>query len=482
MKPFPRLLLALTALTLSALACQSLSGGQPADAQPTREALGGESSPATAAPVDPAPQTDGAAPSQPPAVSPSGAGIACIGLRAGGVSCLSDAGWQTYTSKNSNLPNDYVGAGALCPDGRILISHYDGLSLFDGQAWENINSGGNYSSADGVACAADGSLWVAHFEGVSRYAAGAWNTFPSTELASGDSANDLVYGVAAAPDGTVWAVTSRSVAAYDGSAWTVYQEGSGFYESVFFNSITVDSLGRPWAATGDGLYAFEDGSWSKVNRSEYDSPQAVTIDAGGQVWIASLSNGVSRYDGNAWGTYNVSSGNLSSNQANAIAADTLGRVWAGTTYGLTVFDGSNWQTLRMDNSDIGDNYAEFVVVSRDGPSLPATADKPRSGLTGSLNDASNQPMAGMRVEICVEPLASQFSGDTPCSDQPFLLSTTTDAGGVFTFSDVPAGYYVIVAETGDSWAQLTDEFGIGSERTLLPSGEPYDIGVLTLEP
>lgn len=479
MKPLPRLLLALAALTISALACQSLAGGsQP----PATELPNTGASPVSTTPAEPAPQNGSAAPSLPPPAASTGAGMACMGLRAGGLSCLTEAGWQTFTSENSNLPSDYVDAGALCPDGRILVSHYDGLSLFDGQTWENINSAGNYSSVDGVSCAADGSLWVAHFEGVSHYAAGAWNTFPSSELASGDSANDLVYAVASAPDGTVWVVTSRSVAAYDGSAWTVYQEGSGFNESVFFNSITVDSLGRPWAATGDALYVFENDAWSKVDRSEYDSPQGMAIDAGGKIWVASLSNGISRYDGNAWNTYNIASGNLSSNQANAAAADTLGRVWAGTTYGLSVYDGSNWQTLRMDNSDIGDNYVEFVVVSKDGPSIPAFADKPKSGLTGSLNDASNQPMADKRVEICVEPLASQFSGDTPCSDQPFLLSTTTDASGVFTFSDVPAGYYVIVAETGDSWAQLTDEFGIGSERTLLPSGEPYDIGVLTLEP
>jgi hypothetical protein len=87
----------------------------------------------------------------------------------------------------------------------------------------------------------------------------------------------------------------------------------------------------------------------------------------------------------------------------------------------------------------------------------------------------------MRVEICVEPIASQFTGETPCSDQPFLMSTETDANGVFNFTDIPAGYYVIVAETSTGWAQLTDEFGIGSERTLIPAGQSYDIGVLTVK-
>jgi hypothetical protein len=94
-----------------------------------------------------------------------------------------------------------------------------------------------------------------------------------------------------------------------------------------------------------------------------------------------------------------------------------------------------------------------------------------ASLTGKIEHADGTPLAGASVEICVETLASTFSGDTPCSDQPFFLSTKTDADGIFLIDNVPTGYYVIVAETGDgSWAQLTDQFGITSERTLIQAG------------
>lgn len=468
MKFNSRILFAIAMLTLVALACQAVGGGD--DAPPVVE------EPQT---TEAAPNAD--APALPPAAQSTGAGILCAGIRAGGVTCLTESGWQTFTSENSGLASDFVDAGTVCPDGRIAISHFDGISLFDGQNWENINSGGNYNSPYGIACQASGTLWVAHYLGISRYENGTWTTFPSTELATSDFANDLVYGVAAASDGTIWVVTSRSVASFSNGTWTVYQEGSGFSEAVFFNAITVDSLNRPWAGVSNGAYVFENNAWSKVSKNDYDSPQSMTIDARGQVWFGTLINGVSVFNGNSWSTFNTTSQNLLSDQVNGVAADSSGRVWVGTTYGLTVFDGANWQTLRMDTSDIGDNYIEFVAVTNDGPALSAPVDKPKTGLTGSLNNASNQPMPNMRVEICVEPLSSTFDGETPCSDQPFQLSTQTDANGVFTFSDVPAGYYVIVAETGSGWAQLTDEFGIGSERTLLPAGEPYDIGVLTLE-
>ncbi len=459
-----RVFLAVTTLTLAMLACQAVSGGAEATSVPTS-----------------APTPIVEVPSLPPLVASKGTGITCVGMRAGGVNCLTESGWQSFTAENSNLPSNYVDAGALCPDGRIAISHYDGVSFFNGEAWENISSADNYSSAEAIACEAGGGIWVAHFQGVSHYVNGAWTNYASAELATGESANELVYDVDVASDGKVWVVTSRSVAVFDQNTWKIFQQGQGFDEAVFFNTLVVDSLGRPWVGLGDGVYVFENDTWKKIDRSDYNSPQNMTVDSRGQIWLGTLSDGASTFNGNSWSTFNRSSQNLSSDHVTALASDTLGRVWVGTTYGLTVFDGANWQTLRMDNSDITDNYIEFVVVSNDGPVLPVLAEKTKASLTGSLNDVNKKPMAGMRVEICVEPISSQFSGETPCSDQPFFLSTQTDANGVFKFENVPAGYYVIVAETGTGWARLTDEFGISSERTLIPAGENYDIGVLTLE-
>jgi len=60
---------------------------------------------------------------------------------------------------------------------------------------------------------------------VSHYANGQWTTYGSEKLASGESANELVYDVKVAPDGKVWVVTSRSVALFENDAWTIFQEG-----------------------------------------------------------------------------------------------------------------------------------------------------------------------------------------------------------------------------------------------------------------
>jgi hypothetical protein len=170
-----------------------------------------------------------------------------------------------------------------------------------------------------------------------------------------------------------------------------------------------------------------------------------------------------------------------SNHVVSLTGDSSGRLWLGTSYGLTVYDGTNWQTFLMSNSGLGDNDVRFVIVTKDGPTLPALEEKVTGSLTGTVEQADGTPLADALVEICVETIGSSFFGDTPCSDQPFFLSTTTDANGTFLIENVPAGYYVIVTETDTGWAQLVDSFGIISERSLIQAGEQHDIGTLTLE-
>ncbi len=477
-KLFPVFLAALV-LLLASLACQALEGGSASGPTPIVEVVIEPESPA-AAPETPR-ETPVVEAAMPEPIASKGPGLACLGLRSAGITCLDENGWKTYTRANSDLPSDFVQAGGVCPDGRIVIAHTSGVSLFDGANWQHIAKSDGYSSANSISCTDDGTLWVAHFRGVSRYLGGNWETFSAELLASGEYANELVYNAIPSPDGRVWVVTSRSVAAFENDEWTVYQPGNGFDDNLFFNALVLDSLERPWAGYSTGVAYFEGGVWKQIRKPDFNSPKMMVLDANGRVWLGDTSSGLTLFDGSVWTNYTAGSNHLPTDRVNALAADSQGRIWAGTSYGLVVLDGSTWQTYRMENSDIGDNFIEFIAVANDGPVIPGLVEKETGTLTGKLEDASNKPLAGMRVEICVEPLGSQFSGDTPCSEQPFFLFTETDANGVFTIENIPTGYYVLVAQTGDGWAQLTTQFGIGSERSLIPPGEAYDIGTLTLE-
>jgi len=469
--------LAVSALMLASLACQAVgSGDTPAPAESAAQLpQATEPAPEPTAMVKP---TQPAAPQ--PEVPSQGPGIACVGTQDQGVACLDDSGWKTYNDENSGLASNYITALAACPDKKIAFATYQGISLFDGQNWSNI-SNGEFSSIDALACDAQGVLWVAHYQGVSRYD-GQWTKFGSDLLATGDSASELTYDIAIAPDGKVWAVTSNSVAFYDGGAWTIYQQGQGFDEKLYFNAIAFDNTGRVLVSQSGGLAIFEDGEWTLNKSPDYiSSVEDIIVDTTGRAWLGTLINGIYTFENGAWSNQTFEKTDLSSNDINAIAADTGGRVWVATEYGLSIFADGAWTVYGMNNSDLPANDIRGVAVIADGPTLPAAVEKETGSLTGQVKNADGSPVADSTVEICVEILGTQFFGDTPCSDQPFFLTGATDAEGKFSFENVPPGYYTIVMQVGDGWAQLTGDFGSVSEQVLVKSGESTDVGDITMQ-
>jgi hypothetical protein len=43
------------------------------------------------------------------------------------------------------------------------------------------------------------------------------------------------------------------------------------------------------------------------------------------------------------------------------------------------------------------------------------------------------------MKMSKAPFAATFTGDMPCTDQPFVLSSKTDTDGAFDFKEVPIG-------------------------------------------
>jgi hypothetical protein len=474
-------LLSVCALALASLACQAVTNGRgnPIPAATATPELHSTSLPKEPTTVSPAP-TPPPEPEVVPVIS-NEAGMACLGTKNMGVACIDDASWHVFTEENSPLESNYITSTTTCPDGNMVFAHYNGFSLFDGQNWSSIGNG-DFSSLYALACDRENGLWVAHYQGISHYSAGQWTKFGSDQLANGDSVSDLVYDVAISPTGKIWVVTSNSVASFDGQEWTIYQQGRGFDEKLYFSAIAFDPTGRPVVSYGNGFAIFDDDQWRLTNSPGYiTTGKAMAIDPRGQIWLGTQIEGVHAFEKGTWTQQTFATSDLSSNSINALAADARGRVWAATEYGLSVLVDGQWQVFRMDNSALPANDLSGVAVVAAGPQLPAPQEKAPGTLTGQVKNKDGAPVPNSAVEICAEVIGTQFFGATPCSDQPFFLTGKSDAEGRFHFENVPAGYYTLVMQIGDGWAQLTGDFGFISEQVLIQPGQSTDIGDITMK-
>ncbi len=351
-----------------------------------------------------------------------------------------------------------------------------GLSSFDGNTWSTVAGDWMTISPESVACDANGGIWITYYTGASYFDGTTWTNYPATDLSSGDSTNDLVDNVAVAPDGTVWVQTAYSIAAFKDGAWTVYQFGNGFDDIMYFDGLVVDAQGQPWTTTMDSLVTFDGSAWVTYPINDYLTVESLAADKQGRILVGTYDQGLYVFENGNWSIYSQETGDLSSNHIRSVAVDDAGRIWAGTTYGVNVFDGAAWTVYRMDNSDIHDNDIYAISVTGGGPALPAETNNGTGTITGTLLDKNGAPLVNVMVEVCVED--TYFYDSTPCTGQPFMQQTTSVEDGSFTLADLPVGMYVVTVNLGDSWAVLTDDYGIGSQRVTVNADQIKDLGTL----
>jgi hypothetical protein len=369
----------------------------------------------------------------------------------------------------------------ICPDNTLIVAHLMGLNTFDGSTWKVIGQGWGYSSPEAVACDANGDLWLAHYDGVSHYDGQSWITYPAEQLATGESANKLLKDIAVAPDGKIWAVTANSVASFDGNQWTIFQQGQGFADLAFFETLAIDNQGNIWVGHSNGIEKYEGEQWTRIADPGISVVTSLAFDTRDCLWVGTHSQGIYLLDGGAWSQFTRTNSRLNSDSINSIAFDTSGRLWIDTDYGLNILDGETWYTFRMDNADLADNDLRAVAVVDSGPPLPDPVEKTTGTITARLVFTDGQPLANAAVEICVETIGIFYSGESPCSGQPFSKRVTTDGDGYFTATELPEGYYVITVNHGEKWMRITDSLGISSERVLVRAGEQNNLGQVMVE-
>jgi len=108
-------------------------------------------------------------------------------------------------------------------------------------------------------------------------------------------------------------------------------------------------------------YDTDDGLAMDVINYGYKS---VLCDSGGNLWLGTPGNGVSKYDGKSFTTYNTQQG-LVSNVVTSIIEDRKGNIWFGTEGGVSKYNGEKFTTYNTEHG-LANNYILSITEDKVG--------------------------------------------------------------------------------------------------------------------
>ncbi len=180
-------------------------------------------------------------------------------------------------------------------------------------------------------------------------------------------ANTNVYDIAE-ENGTLWIGTNGGVVHYDLSSGNkeYFKKTNSGLAFDYVNSVYIDNQGSKWFCTFDGVSKFDGSSWITFNKDSMGITRnwvhdAVQDDAG-NMWFATQM-GVTKFDGNTWTIYSPATDTaIASYDMMGIDKDSNGNIWVVSRDdgygrgGLFRYDGSQWKSYTMQNSAIPDYY------------------------------------------------------------------------------------------------------------------------------
>ncbi|MBI2857779.1 MAG: hypothetical protein HYX90_01770 [Chloroflexi bacterium] len=263
--------------------------------------------------------------------------------------------WINYNSF------DYVRSLAVSGDNLWITS-------LRGVARLNMANGNivKYTTADGLAsnwvavAAPDqaGNVWFGTFAGASRFNGTSWTTY---KKANSGPIDDKVLSISVDERGTVWFATASGASWYDGSTWESHDPG------VWYGVVLAGPARTLWFGSDRSLTRLSDVGWESVTSTLGVQPGrvwAIAIDSDGVKWCGT-SKGVGRYDG-TWKVYNKANSGLASDQVMAVAIDTQGNKWFGTSAGVSKFENTSWTTYARSNSGLPDDFIRAIAVDGKG--------------------------------------------------------------------------------------------------------------------
>lgn len=252
---------------------------------------------------------------------------------------------QPFAAKAAELE----AARSLCSlkDGRLLVDLDERLTLFDPilSRFSAVSNSGNFVERRLVGLLRDGRVCIqtwgtnaaAPYQ-LEAFDGGQWQPFPGPgpELDIGRSFSSILE----TQNGDVWFGTDRGTAWFNEKKWKFFNAEDKNSPAAPISFVEFPE-GKIWCATIDKVWQFDGRDWSEVRRGFDRINAMLRSHRDGSVWVAS-NGGLYRFTQGrfaiaAWVEVDLEEG-LPSTSIRALYEDQRGRLWAGTTHGLSQYD------------------------------------------------------------------------------------------------------------------------------------------------
>ncbi|MEM6347696.1 MAG: two-component regulator propeller domain-containing protein [Bacteroidota bacterium] len=267
--------------------------------------------------------------------------------------------WETYSTATGELVDNPINAIVQDADANIWIGTPNGLSLWDGQEWNQVKRSYHLLPLIRIE---DLIIWEDSLYLANQYGFAIWRT-----NWDGIYGPDSGKALALDPDGGLWAASQNArLWHYNGErAQEVDNPADPQYA---INFVFEEANGRLWLGAEDGqVHIREAGIWRSEDLGAV--PSAISQNPNGQIWIGTQGAGAFIYqNGQQREQFGQNEGALS-NTINCLLFDERNRLWMGTDRGLNVISGLDTpDDVLINIYDISDglpsnNVRQVLIIS-----------------------------------------------------------------------------------------------------------------------
>jgi ligand-binding sensor domain-containing protein/serine phosphatase RsbU (regulator of sigma subunit) len=343
-----------------------------------------------------------------------------------------------HLSTEQNLSNSHILDIVQDHKGYLWFGTEDGLNRYDGYQinnyWHNPDDSSSIGSNQIYALFEDSNqdLWIATSRKLHRY---------RRETDRFEHFNYIINRICE-DEKAVWMATSSSVLRYDKKNKT-FTPFITLDQQVEIGYLFRDSRNNIWVHTSNGLFIIDQAKRALIPQMQMQAVvQNVVVrfveDEQHQLWMATLGNGLFRYDSTFKNVVQykhdpANPNSLSGNNIESIAIDTEGRVWLGLqNAGLSILDPKtntfyNYQREEGDPESLSYNTVSPIYRDKAGQMWLGT-------FAGGVNMVSERNFACFRRNVASANSLSNNNVTSFCEDGLGNIWIGTDGGGLDVYN------------------------------------------------